>query len=127
MTSSACSLPTPRSCSLGPASGFQTMDKLWTAQGWGWHVATLAYGDAQGGRSENSWYTLRFSGTSSASPIVAGAVACLQGFAGAALAGLTPLEVRDILRRPAGTPQTDDAPLPRLLSTSARCRTWPLP
>ena len=42
-------------------------------------VTTLGYGDAQGGASENTWYTLRFSGTSSASPIVTGAVACLQG------------------------------------------------
>jgi len=35
--------------------------------GLGWHVTTLGYGDAQGGASENTWYTLRFSGTSSAS------------------------------------------------------------
>ena len=36
---------------------------------------------------ENVWYMLRFSGTSSASPIVTGSVACLQGRAKARMAG----------------------------------------
>ena len=58
---------------------FSNHGKIVNVQGWGWHVTTLGYGDAQGGASENTWYTLRFSGTSSASPIVTGAVACLQG------------------------------------------------
>ena len=74
-------------------------------QGWGWHVTSLGYGDAQGGASENTWYTLRFSGTSSASPIVTGAVACLQGRARAKNgAPMTPKKVRDILMT-TGTPQ----------------------
>ena len=55
--------------------------KIVNVQAWGWHVATTGYGDAQGGANQNDWYTLRFSGTSSASPIVTGAVACLQGHA----------------------------------------------
>jgi subtilisin family serine protease len=89
---------------------FSNYGKIVNVQGWGWHVTTLAYGDAQGGPSENSWYTLRFSGTSSASPIVTGAVACLQGFAKRRLGRpLTPAEVRDILQS-TGTPQVDDAP-----------------
>jgi hypothetical protein len=80
-------------------------------QGWGWHVTTLGYGDAQGGPDENSWYTHRFAGTSSASPIVAGAAACLQGFARKRIGRpLTPCEVRDILIA-TGTPQADDPPL----------------
>src|ERR1043165_2148023 len=58
---------------------FSNYGQIVNVQGWGWHVTTLGYGDAQGGASENVWYTLRFSGTSSASPIVTGAAACLQG------------------------------------------------
>ena len=57
------------------------------------------------GATENVWYTLRFSGTSSASPIVTGAVACLQGRAKAKNGTpLTPAKVRDILMA-TGTPQ----------------------
>ena len=58
---------------------FSNYGKIVNVQGWGWHVTSLGYGDAQGGASQNTWYTLRFSGTSSASPIVTGAAACLQG------------------------------------------------
>jgi len=77
---------------------FSNYGKIVNVQGWGWHVTTLGYGDAQGGASENTWYTLRFSGTSSASPIVTGAVACIQGRAKAKNgAPLTPKKVRDIL------------------------------
>jgi subtilisin family serine protease len=84
---------------------FSNHGKIVNVQGWGWHVTTLAYGDAQGGTSENVWYTLRFSGTSSASPIVTGAVACLKGRAKAKNgAPLTPKRVRDILMA-TGTPQ----------------------
>jgi hypothetical protein len=84
---------------------FSNYGTILNVQGWGWHVTTLGYGDAQGGSSENTWYTLRFSGTSSASPIVTGAVACLQGRAKAKNgAVLTPGKVRQILVA-TGTPQ----------------------
>lgn len=84
---------------------FSNYGKIVNVQAWGWNVTTLGYGDAQGGASENIWYTLRFSGTSSASPIVTGAVACLQGRARAKNgAPLTPKRVRDILMS-TGTPQ----------------------
>jgi len=84
---------------------FSNYGKILNVQGWGWHVTTLGYGDAQGGASENVWYTLRFSGTSSASPIVTGAVACLQGRAKAKNgAPLSPSKVRQILMK-TGTPQ----------------------
>ena len=84
---------------------FSNYGKIVNVQAWGWHVTTLGYGDAQGGASENTWYTLRFSGTSSASPIVTGAVACLQGRAKAKNgAPLTPAKVRSILMA-TGTPQ----------------------
>jgi hypothetical protein len=77
---------------------FSNYGKIVDVQGWGWHVTTLGYGDAQGGASENRWYTHRFSGTSSASPIVTGAVAALQGVAKAKLgAPLSPAKMRSLL------------------------------
>lgn len=84
---------------------FSNYGKIVNVQGWGWHVTTLGYGDAQGGASENAWYTLRFSGTSSASPIITGAVACLQGRSKAKNGSpLSPSKVRQILMK-TGTPQ----------------------
>ena len=59
--------------------GFSNYGKIVDAQGWGRDVVTTGYGNLQGGTDENKWYTRTFSGTSSASPIVVGAVACLQG------------------------------------------------
>ena len=84
---------------------FSNYGKIVSVQAWGWHVTTLGYGDAQGGASENRWYTLRFSGTSSASPIVTGSVACVQGRAKAKTGSpLTPAKVRALLIN-TGTPQ----------------------
>lgn len=84
---------------------FSNYGKIVNVQGWGFHVATLAYGDLQGDASENKWYTQRFSGTSSASPIVTGAAACIQGRAKAKNgAPLSPAKVRQILMS-SGTPQ----------------------
>ncbi|MGD0042206.1 MAG: S8 family serine peptidase, partial [Isosphaeraceae bacterium] len=84
---------------------FSNYGKIVNVQGWGWHVTTLGYGDLQGRARENVWYTLRFSGTSSASPIVAAAAACIQGRA-TVLKGspLTPSDLRDVLIK-SGTPQ----------------------
>jgi len=84
---------------------FSNYGKIVDVQAWGWHVTSTGYGDAQGGADQNLWYTHRFSGTSSASPIVTGAAACIQGLAidkkGAPLA---PDKVRKILVK-TGTPQ----------------------
>jgi len=50
-------------------------------QGYGREVFTTGYGGYfDGGGDPNQYYTSSFSGTSSASPIVTGAVACLQGY-----------------------------------------------
>ena len=77
------------------------------AQGWGREVTTTGYGDLQGGPDEDLWYADTFSGTSSASPIVVGALACLQGALRAAGRPLlTPATARDILRT-TGSAQTD--------------------
>jgi subtilisin family serine protease len=91
---------------------FSNYGKIVNVHGWGWHVTTLAYGDLQGDASENKWYTLRFSGTSSASPIVTGAVACLQGRAKAKNgAPMSPAKVRKILMA-TGTPQVPGPGVP---------------
>lgn len=75
------------------------------AQGWGWEVTSTGYGDLQGGADRNQWYTDQFSGTSSASPIVVGALACLQGVLRAAgSAALTPAAAITLLRG-TGSPQ----------------------
>jgi subtilisin family serine protease len=84
---------------------FSNYGKIVNVQGWGWHVTSTGYGDAQGGRDQNRWYTHRFSGTSSASPIVTGAAACIQGLSIARRGRpLTPSKVREILVK-TGTPQ----------------------
>lgn len=73
--------------------GFSSYGSRVDVQGWGEDVVTTGYGPApppalpRGYRDPDdpddpdSWYTFRFGGTSSASPIVAGAVASLQGIA----------------------------------------------
>ncbi len=81
-------------------------------QGWGRKVATLDYGDLQACDGEersysDRHYTGEFSGTSSASPIVAGAAVLLEGFARERGKVLTPVELREMLRR-TGTPQAGD-------------------
>jgi subtilisin family serine protease len=75
-------------------------------QGWGRKVATLDYGDLQAcdDRARDRHYTGEFSGTSSASPIVAGAAILLEDANGRAL---MPRAVRDALTS-TGTAQTGD-------------------
>ncbi len=73
---------------------------------WGLDVVTTGYGALQGDPlPEERWYTDQFNGTSSATPIVAGAVAVLQGLFrqrhGFPLAARL---ARDLLRE-TGTPQ----------------------
>ncbi len=77
-------------------------------QGWGAGIATLGYGDLQGGDSEDVWYTAAFGGTSGAAAMVAGVVATLQGLqlARAKNPPLTPGDVRGLLRQ-TGSPQQD--------------------
>ena len=93
----------------GPARsrlGFSNFGSRIDAQGWGREVTTAGYGDLQGGSNEDLWYTDTFSGTSSASPIVVGAVAAYQGICAAGSGRKTPAEVRDRLRN-TGSPQQD--------------------
>lgn len=78
-------------------------------QGWGRKVATLDYGDLQAcdGDERERHYTGEFSGTSSASPIVAGAAVILEGIARTRGAPIAPAALRQLLRE-TGTPQAGD-------------------
>ncbi len=76
-------------------------------QGWGRKVATLDYGDLQACAGADRHYTGEFSGTSSASPIVAGAAVIVQSLAKTRGKLLTPVQIRDLLRE-TGTPQMGD-------------------
>ncbi|WP_328509308.1 S8 family serine peptidase [Streptomyces mirabilis] len=82
------------------------------AQGWGREVTTTGgfwdrSGDLQGGAEEIGWYTDTFSGTSSASPVVVGALAALQGMLkAAAQEPMSPERARAVLRA-TGSPQQD--------------------
>ncbi len=76
-------------------------------QGWGRKVATLDYGDLQACSGADRHYTGEFSGTSSASPIVAGAAVIVQGVAKSRGRLLTPIQIRELLRT-TGTPQLGD-------------------
>lgn len=85
---------------------FSNYGALIDAQGWGREVTTCGYGDLQGGSNEDLWYTDRFSGTSSASPIVVGVAASLQGMTKAqALPVMTPSRLRQYLRATGSTQQ----------------------
>ena len=82
-------------------------------QGWGRKVATLDYGDLQAcdDPTRDRHYTGEFAGTSSASPIVAGAAVLLEGIARSRNTIIAPAALRDLLRR-TGTPQAGDAHQP---------------
>lgn len=76
-------------------------------QGWGRKVATVDYGDLQDCSTTHEadrHYTGEFSGTSSASPIVAGAAVILEGVARRKGTVISPKNLRELLRR-TGTPQ----------------------
>lgn len=76
-------------------------------QGWGREVTTTGYSDLFGAQlDEDYWFTDTFSGTSSASPIVTGVIAVLQGIAKGDGKLLTPQQARALLRAQ-GSPQTD--------------------
>ena len=80
------------------------------AQGWGRDVATTGgvgpgADTARPGDDEDAWYTSAFAGTSSAAPMVAGALACVQGvLRSAGREPLTPAQARAALRE-TGSPQ----------------------
>ena len=89
-------------------AGFSTFGSRIDCYAWGNNVTTCGYGDLDnGGNNNNRTYTDTFGGTSSASPIVAGAALILQGMYEANTGTrLSPLQIRALLANPAtGTPQ----------------------
>jgi serine protease len=101
---------------------FSTYGERVSLQGWGECVTTTGYGDLFSG-DPNSLYTSFFSGTSSASPIVAGAAAALSSALEAKTAKpVKPAHVRRILEA-TGTPQAGSdniGPLPDLPAAFGR-------
>ncbi len=92
---------------------FSNYGSLIDAQGWGREVTTCGYGDLQGGSDEDLWYTDTFGGTSSASPIVVGALACLQSILRSrGKSPVSPSVARNLLRS-TGSPQQDAPGRPR--------------
>lgn len=98
-------------CILVGAGSMTTKERLYfsnygsriDAFGFGGGVATIGYGDLFNGGA-NRYYTGNFSGTSSATPIVAGAVAVVNSIAEAQGIKVTPQQMREALRA-TGTPQ----------------------
>lgn len=84
---------------------FSNYGSMVDVQAWGKEVTTCGYGSLQGGPSEKRWYTDEFGGTSSAAPIVAGVLACVQGILRErGERPLTPAQARQLLRD-TGSPQ----------------------
>lgn len=83
--------------------GFSNYGSAVDAQGWGREVTTTGYGglwkDPADPNNRDKWFTDTFSGTSSASPIVVGALGCVQGYLKAhGRVPLTPSRARQLLR-----------------------------
>ncbi len=96
----SASFPDPRS-----RLDFSNYGKTVDVQGWGQAVLTTGYGDLYSGEGSNHLFTATFSGTSSASPIVAGAAAVIQQVYRAKFGqSASPALVRQLLRS-TGTPQ----------------------
>ena len=106
------SFPNPRS-RLDFSNYGQTVD----LQGWGFTVLTAGYGDLYSAEGKNQWFTAAFSGTSSASPMVAGAAAVLQQVFRQRYTNAAPPALIKQLLQATGTPQagTDNiGPFPNL-------------
>jgi serine protease len=101
---------------VGASSSAGRVPMCWTNFGsrvdvhaWGELVTSTGYGDRFNPGDENQFYTAVFSGTSSASPIVTGSVASIQGaLKGKGRNPLSPLAIRDLLVS-TGTAQAADA------------------
>lgn len=86
-------------------AGFSNYGSRVDAFGYGRGVVTTGYGDLH--RGTNAKYTATFSGTSSATPIVGGAMTSVLGIAKERGVELSPLELRAALRK-TGTPQKEE-------------------
>jgi serine protease len=88
--------------------GFSCYGYTVDLQGWGDSVVTTGYGDLYSTDGTNLFFTSSFAGTSSATPVVAGACALLQSAYKARHGGqtLSPREMRTLLVA-TGSPQLD--------------------
>jgi len=103
--------------------GFSNYGRRIDLQGWGNCIVTTGGFGSLHGDNPNNWYTAAFGGTSGASPMVVAAAAAVSSVAEERGLTLTPLQVRDLLKR-TGTPQTNVAggvigPLPNLRAALA--------
>jgi len=109
---------------------FSTYGSRVDLQGWGESVATAGYGAQFDPGDVRQRYTANFSGTSSASPIVVGTVAAVQGaLLARGIDPLAPSEIRELLvstgtAQPEPDAQTPIGPLPNI---AAALQTLPEP
>ena len=99
--------------------GFSSYGSRVDVQGWGENVTTAGYGDAFNPGDVRQFYTHSFDGTSSATPIVAGAVLAMQGVVKeCGLPLLRPMQIRNALvstgTRQPGAAGNRIGPLPRI-------------
>lgn len=99
---------------------FSTYGQRVNVQGWGMGVLTSGYGDyAMLANDPNQSYTM-FSGTSSATPVVASCVIALLSRAKASNYNLSPIEIRTILTKTGiaqgGNTSTNIGPLPNMMA-----------
>lgn len=105
--------------------GYSSYGSRFNLQAWGENVWTTGKGDYYNAEGPNVSFTNAFSGTSSASPIVAGAVACLNGYYAANISTtpLSPAVIRATLvntgTAQASTPSGNIGPRPDLLAAIA--------
>jgi len=90
---------------------FSTYGSRVDVQGWGFNVASTGYSDLYTGTGKNQWYTASFNGTSSSSPIVAGAAAVLSSVAKQRGLKKSPSWIRSTLTD-TGSPQQNDPSYP---------------
>lgn len=110
---------------------FSSFGSRFDVQGWGENVVTTGwYGDLYNIEGKPYWFTNSFSGTSSASPIVAGGAACLVAYYRHNVFNLTlsPSYIRGILAG-TGTPQVTPpvgniGPRPNLLTAISVMGGW---
>ena len=95
----------PKGPRVRERSDFSNYGSRVDAAGYGEDVVTTGYGDLHWGMFENrlASYTNQFSGTSSATPIVAGAMASLLGVAKVRGIVISPAELRQALRSTGST------------------------
>lgn len=102
----------PTAPELGPdrsRSVFSNFGSRLDVQGWGHRVATTGAGDLYSADGVNLLYTRLFGGTSSAGPLVASAVASIEGISEHGTGGTVRPGLMRALLKQTGSPQQDGA------------------